>query len=488
MSNPSVIEVQNSYSQIKGILPKICVDQIKFATSYTIPGAHFSKAFQRGFWSGRRDLFDSKTQIFPTGLLSKVRAILVQNSVAHTLIDLRVKPKPTLDVVFDPSVVLRPYQVEAVQLAPKKQRGVIRAATGAGKSYIAAAIIGQLKVPTVLFVHKKDLLWQMVDDLEGILHTPIGKIGAGIVDPKPITVAMIQTASRLFDPKIKVDKEDLETYIEDTEGLKQFFREVQCVIADECHHIQEGQYSTIMSNCSNAFYKFGLSATPFRTDQADLCIEAHTAPKFVDISASYLIEQGFLAVPTIYMYQFKHKRQPTDLTYAELYTAQIEQNSSRNEVICQLAQSAVNAGKTVLIAVTRVQHGHILEKILQGTEPTTVFAHGKMDSLDRKEILKELNQGKRKIVISTTVFGEGVNVPNLDVLINAKAADSAVDSLQLAGRVLRITSTKTKATIIDLADEGCRFLSEHTKSRFDTYKLEPRYNVKEIQNLSEVTF
>lgn len=482
------IEVHNSESQIKGVLSKICIDQIKFATSFPVPGAHFSKAFQKGFWSGRRDLFSTKTQTFPTGLLSRVRTILVQNGVPCTIRDLRVKPKPTLSLTFDPNVVLRPYQLEAVQLAVKKQRGIIRAATGAGKSYLASATIAELKVPTVIFVHKKDLLWQMVDDLEATLHIPIGKIGAGIVDPKPITVAMIQTASRLFDPKIKVDKEDSETEIEDVEELKRFFKEVQCVIADECHHIQEGQYSTIMSNCTNAFYKFGLSATPFRTDQADLCIEAHTAPKFVDISASYLIDQGFLASPTIYMYQFKHKRQPTDLTYSEIYTAQIEQNCVRNDVIAKLVQSAVKAKKSVLIAVTRVEHGHLLEKLIQPLEPSTIFAHGKMDSLDRKEILKELNQGKRKIVISTTVFGEGVNVPNLEVLINAKAADSSIDSLQLAGRVLRITHNKTKATIIDIADDGCRFLSDHTKSRRETYMSEPKYNIKEVSDMSEVQF
>lgn len=487
MSNPLVIEVQNSHSKIVGALSKICIDQIKFATSYAIPGAHFSKAFQRGFWNGRRDLFETKNQTFPTGLLSKVRALLVQNGLPHSIKDLRVRPKPTLAVELSPSVQLRPYQVEAVASCPKKQRGVIKIATGGGKSLVASGIIANLKVPTVILVHKRDLLWQLVETLESTLGVPIGKIGAGKVEIHPISVCMIQTAARLFDPKVKVDKEELEE-LDDPEEVQDYLKQVSCVIADEAHHLASVQYETVLSNCPSAFYRFGLSATPFRADQADLLIESHTAPKFVDISASYLIENGYLAQPTIYMYQFKHKRQPTDLSYAELYTSEVVNNTGRNTLIVELAQAAVNQGKTALVSITRVEHGHILEGLLKQTEPSTIFAHGQMDSLDRKEILKELNLGKRKIVISTTVFGEGVDVPNLAVLINAKAAESSVDSLQLAGRVLRITPTKNTATIIDIADAGCRFLEKHATSRSVTYKLEPKYNVKEVKLLSEVQF
>lgn len=485
---PVSIEIHNSLSQIKGSLSKICIDQIKFGTSYAVPGAHFSAAYRRGFWDGRKNLFDTKTQAFPTGLLSKVRALLVQNGVLHSVQDLRVKPTPSLNLVLDSKVVLRPYQLDAANLAPKKQRGIIRAATGSGKSIIASALTASLGVPTLVLVHKRDLLWQLADTFEKSLGVPIGRIGAGVVDPKDITIAMIQTSARLFDPKIKVDKEDLDTEITNPEVIRKFIRNVQCVIADECHHLNVGQYSTVLDQCTSAFYRFGLSATPYRTDQADLIIEAHTAPKFVDVSASYLIEQGYLAAPTIYIHQFKHKKQPSELTYGELYDANIVQNCTRNEAIREMVASALKADKSVLIAVTKIEHGKILEQMLQEIETTTIFAHGGIDSKVRREILKDLDQKKRKVVISTTVFGEGVDVPNLDVLINAKSADSDVDTMQLAGRVLRVTASKTKATIIDIADEGCRFFGEHSKSRQLMYMTEPKYQVVPVSRVDQIVF
>lgn len=482
------IEVHNSLSQIKGNLSKICVDQIKFGTSYAIPGAHFSAAYRRGFWDGRTQLFETKTQTVPTGLLSRVRAILTQNGIPYLIKDLRIKPQPTLEINPTFKFPHRPYQQETVDKAPLKQRGIIRIATGGGKAQCIAGIVGSLKVPSLILVHKRDLFWQLVETLETSLHVPIGKIGAGIVDPKDVTVAMVQTVARLFNPKLKKDRdEDDDLDIEDPEALMEFIRSRDCVLVDECHRINGGQYEAALRNC-NAFYRFGLSATPFRTDQADILLDAYTGPRFIDVTASYLIEQGYLAAPTIYLVPFKHKKQPSELSYAELYTATVVENAGRNDLIVDLVRKAVDSGKTVLVAITRVEHGHILEKLLQAVESTTIFAHGKVDSKDRQKILKELDQKVRKVVISTTVFGEGVDVPSLSVIINAKAAESPVDSMQLAGRALRITPTKKTATVIDVVDTGCRFLSKHADSRAETYRGEPKYNVKEVRDISEVVF
>lgn len=477
------IEVNNTYSHIIGVLSKYCVDQIRFATSYAVPGAHFSKVYKSGYWDGRQHLFSPKKQSFPTGLLSKIRPILTQNGVSYTIKDNRIKPNPTLNLSFNPPFLLRPYQQEAIDLSYKKQRGIIRIGTGGGKTIILAGIVGKLNIPTLILTHKKDIFWQIVDTLETSLKIPIGKIGIGQVEIQNINVAMIQTISRLFDPKIKVDKEaDLE--LDNPEEINKLVLSVGCVIVDEAHHLNLGQYETVLNNCDNAFYKIGLSATPFRTDQADIVIEAYTGPKFVDISASWLIEHGFLAAPTIYMHQFKHKRQPSNLTYNELYDSEIVRNIDRNSLIVELAEKAIDSGKTVLVAITRIEHGEILEKLLKDIEPSTFFAHGTVDIKIRKQVLRDLDSGKRKVVISTTCFGEGVDVPNLSVLISAKAADSAVDSLQLAGRVLRITPTKTTATIIDIMDTGCRYLETHSKSRLETYKLEPKYDIKIINNIT----
>lgn len=479
-----VIEVHNGYSQIIGQLTKPCIDQLRFATSYAVPGSFFSKAYQNGYWDGRRHLFNIKGQTFPTGLLSYVKEILQQNQFLYSIKDCRKKPTPSLSLQFH-NTTLRPYQEDTVKQSMYKQRGIIRIATAGGKTVTAAKLIADLSVPTLILIHKRDIFWQIIETLERTLQVPIGRIGIGEVKIEPITVAMIQTVARVFDKDTEDDEEDIPE-LDDPSMVTDFVSKVQCVIVDEGHHISQGQYEAVLKHCPEAFYRYALSATPFRSDKADLVIEAHTAKKIVDISASHLIELGYLAKPDFYMCQFKHSKQPTSLSYAQLYTQEIVTNTARNDLIIELAKKFLKARKTILIAVTRIEHGEILEALLKAIEPTTVFAHGEVNSEERRQILKELDARTRQIVIATTVFGEGVDVPNLDVLINAKAAESAVDALQLAGRALRITPTKKTATIVDIMDTGCRFFEKHAKSRHVTYKTERLYHTKEIVSANDI--
>lgn len=482
------VEVHNTYSFIQGTLSKLCLDQLRFVTSYSVPGNYFSRAYKSGHWDGRRHMFNLRDQSFPTGLLHKVRSILIQNNLQFKVIDCRVKPPVALSFLWDSDIKLRDYQSQAIELAPKKQRGIVRIATGGGKSYVAAGIINEIKVPTLILIHKRDIFWQLIESLEKSLGVPIGKIGAGYVEPRSLTVGMIQTVARAFDPKIKVDKEDRDTKVLNPELLRKAIQSFQCIITDETHHLASDQYELVLSKCDQAFYRFGLTATDFRTDNADILIEAFTAPKFVDISASSLIGQGCLAAPTIYMYKFSQDKQPSGSTYHDVYSACIEQNCRRNDVVVEICKKALKANKTILVAINRVEHGKILENLLKVVEKSTFFAHGSVDSKVRKQVLEDLNEGKRKIVISTTCFGEGVNVPNLSVLVNAKAADSAVDAMQLAGRCLRVTDTKKTATIIDLADYGCKYLTSHTKNRIEIYKTEPKFKVVDVDSINEIIF
>jgi len=163
------------------------------------------------------------------------------------------------------------------------------------------------------------------------------------------------------------------------------------------------------------------------------------------------------------------------------------QNSERNHLVCNLALKAKQAGHSVLVAVTQIEHGEILEHMLQRVDPTAIFVNGQSDSKVRQQILKELGEGKNRIVIATNIYSEGVDCPGLDVLINAKAAASGIDSLQLLGRVLRTAPNKKHAWIVDLQDNG-KFLNNHSKDRVNIYQSEKRYKLVPVIDISQVIF
>jgi len=221
----------------------------------------------------------------------------------------------------------------------------------------------------------------------------------------------------------------------------------------------------------------------------DILIEGGTASKIVDISASKLIDQGFLVPPTVFLYDFKHSRKARKgEPYSVIYQEEVSENADRNHLICNLALKAVQQGKSVLVAVTLIDHGEILEKMLQKVYPDAVFICGKSDTKVRRQVLDDLRTKKRKLVIASTIFGEGLDVVSLDCIINCKAAASSVDAFQLLGRTLRLSPNKSQAYVIDIFDSGCKYLGAHAQERLRIYSTEPRYKLVPAKDISEVSF
>jgi len=112
------------------------------------------------------------------------------------------------------------------------------------------------------------------------------------------------------------------------------------------------------------------------------------------------------------MYLFKHQRKGRDkMRYPDIYDTEVVRNIERNKIIVQAALKASAAGKTVLIAVTKIEHGQILEAMLKQFDPDAIFVFGESESKLRQDVLKELDERKRKIVISSTILGEGIDIP-----------------------------------------------------------------------------
>ena len=90
------------------------------------------------------------------------------------------------------------------------------------------------------------------------------------------------------------------------------------------------------------------------------------------------------------------------------------------------------------------------------------------NSDEREEIRSSLNKSKYDCVISTSVWREGVDIPNLDCVINACGGKSEIMTLQAIGRGLRKTDDKEEVIIIDFLDPY-KYLALHTIQRLQIY-------------------
>ena len=312
-----------------------------------------------------------------------------------------------------------------------------------------------------------------------------GQIGAGIVNPQQITLLMIQTAASAYRIKCgHLDKSDDNISGSNRALIAKTIEDAEVVIGDEVHGMIGQTWYTLHKYFKNATYKLGFSATPGYTEEAHLLLEAAFGPLLVDITCSELIRKGYLTKPTIYFINFKHDRVDRELSYAALYTKEITENTNRNLIIVKTAINFWKTGRRILIAVLHIRHGEILYEMLRSVvgEHEVVFAQGRTDMEDRQQALRDLNDGKVRIVIATKIFSEGVDIKHLDVLINCKAQISYIDYLQIVGRVLRTAPGKTKADIIDFYDFGCRYLTTHSKERLDLMQREPEFTIKMIES------
>jgi len=74
------------------------------------------------------------------------------------------------------------------------------------------------------------------------------------------------------------------------------------------------------------------------------------------------------------------------------------------------------------------------------------------------------------VLIASSIYDEGVDLPEVNVLIKASGGKSEVKTIQQVGRGLR--PKKEKLIVYDFNDMNSKFLSAHSKKRIKTYKQE----------------
>lgn len=420
----------------------IPMEEIHFATSFEDEGARHTQSYKNGNWDGRIALFDRETRMFPVGLLKTVIDILDSKQIEYILEDRRILPEKKYN--FEENVTLRDYQEVVVNKALLFKRGILQLATGAGKTKIACAITSKLGLNTVFFVHTHFLLNQAKSEMEKVLNTKIGQIGGGVVDIQPVTVAMIQTTiqalGREYIPSIDEEENGIEEDTTDITGkedlIKNMLENVNVIFFDECQFVAAESFYIVANSCG-AFYKYGLSATPYRSDKKDPMIIAALGSIITKVSASYLIKRGFLTQPKIHFFNVNKLNSEDKRKYNTVYKEEIIENPERNEKIIKSVKRLIDKNRSVLILVQQITHGELLQQLLLEEGIVTEFVYGLDDIRKREQEVSKLRYKQSLCLIASTIADEGLDIPSLDAVILAGGGKSPSKSLQRVGRSLR---------------------------------------------------
>lgn len=440
-----------AHIKINNIKSKVIVEDpvlrqlISDTLSFEVPGAEFSKI---PGWDGRKRLL-KKDNTFPTGLMATLLRFLKADGIKFKASDYRHKPEPTESFKINlEGKVPRYYQDECAVISDTKPRGVYVMGTGAGKTLTSALVIARRQVQTLFITPDTGLREQVLEDYQ--VWFGAKNVGCDISSAKPIIVANIQS---------------LQTALKKNPEL---FERFKMLIVDEFHHAAASTYLDLNDACVNCFYRYGFTGTFLRSNGVDMIMHGVLSNVIYRKTTSELIDEGFLVKPYITIQEVNLPK--SRISYKEAYDM-IANYLPFNKIVADIAKVKIKEKKQTLILVRRKEHGRILASLLPGA----VFVSGSDSKSVRAQIKKDFINKKITCMIATEIFGEGQDIPSIDVLINARAEKTEIKTKQGIGRALRKFEGKDKAEVFDFYFVGQRHLAQHSAERLNTYKSEPAF-------------
>lgn len=365
-------------------------------------------------------------------------------------------------------ISLRPYQTELVNKARAlMQQGhksiLIQAPTGSGKTALTAHMLhtaASRRLTSWFIVHRRELIEQSARafNLEGLKH---GIISAGFPQNRSALtqIAGIGTLARRYTR----------------------YRGPNLIVWDECHHIAAKSWRTIYEAFPGA-YHIGLTATPERLDGQGL------GPYFKVMiqgpTVAELTAQGFLSPYKLYAPSHVnldgiHKRMG-DYVRSELSSA-IDKPKITGSAVEHYKKYA--SGKRAIVFAVSIEHSkHIVEEF-QKEGFNAAHIDGETDGYVRERTLDLFAKGNIQILSNVELFGEGFDLPSVEVAILLRPTQSLGLYLQQVGRSLRPHPGKTHSTILDhvgncerfgLPDQPREWSLEGREKKSGTYEVPVR--------------
>lgn len=274
---------------------------------------------------------------------------------------------------------------------------------------------------------------------------------------------------------------------------KDILNRVRAVIVDEAHEAAANSYQLALLNMPNARLRIGLTGTvPSHTENMVRWtkFKGIFGDNIIKVSNHEMIEKGFAAKPIIKLVPINQpvkldnqidiqlppnlpKRMQPLAKYQLAYKLGIINNSFRNKLIELLTNKLVALKNgPVLIIVSEIDHGEILQSGLQNLGIPSKFIYGDKTMDERQAIFDLIKNNQSPVLIGTQLLDTGIDIPNLKYLIYVSGGKSIRQVLQRIGRMLRKTANKKTTTIFDLQDHTTNILYKQAQARVKIYQDE----------------
>jgi len=364
---------------------------------------------------------------------------------------------------------LRDYQVPITNLLidtlKEKWGGALSVPCGRGKTLMAIYVACQLKVKTLIIVHKSFLLDQWTSVLKKFTNGKIGTIRGKTIDVSGVdfVIGMIQSIS-------------MKDYDDDT------FKDFSFVIYDEAHHCASKVFSNSLKKI-NTKYKLALSATPYRGDGLIKVMHWYLGP----IIYKEAVKVNDQVIVKVFHYKSSQKnfaekiftwgKQAGKPNVIKMMSNLVELKQRTQHLISLINEIRKDPDRKIIVLSERISH---LDEMKQGLEklieadvasgklmPNEIKVRYYIGALKKKE-REEAEQSGDIFFATYAMAKEGLDIERLNTVV---LATSQKDVIQSVGRVMRkiLTDGDLKPLIVDFSDHLSAFIN-HTKQRKQFYK------------------
>lgn len=411
--------------------------------------------------------FDAAVKSYQSTLLA--RKIPLQLWDSNTLVS-RTKRLP--DKTYNTKEP-RDYQSPAIDeivnayFAGDGNRALVVMATGLGKTFVAAESVRRIRAnnpcKVLVCAHTNDLVYQLEKAFWPFLK-PSEKTLIWNSYERP-TAEMLDGADMTF-----ACVDSVSGWIEAGKELPDY----GILLVDECHHVGSSMYDRVFDALSagkpGGSFALGLTATPWRPDETDLT-QYFGEPR-VTIDMVTGLNKGFLANVDYRMYtdninwdalqnvqghSFSPKQinrtlfinQWDDSVVYTLRDAWSEQPNPRAIVFCGTIEHAlIMRDKINTLGFCKA------EAIYSGNAGNE---YESLSQYKRNRILSDFSDGTVNVVCVVDIFNEGIDVPDVNILVFQRVTHSRRIFIQQLGRGLRISEGKDKVIVLDFVSDIRRF-------------------------------
>ena len=377
-------------------------------------------------------------------------------------IDCRVRdernPGHPLDTAFLGELI--PEQKAAANALLAHETGVLAAATGFGKTVVAASMIAARKANTLILVHRNQLMDQWIARLAAFLDLPegeIGRIGGGNRKPGGIVdVGMLQSLVR-------------------DNAVEDIVADYGHLVVDECHHLSATRFEMVARR-AKARYVLGLSATVTRRDGHHPIVFMQCGSIRFRASAKaearrHPFSHRAILRPT--SFRLPHgpdeERPPIQQVYGAL-----ADDENRNALIFDDVLTALEAGRSPVVLTERKDHAQRFAERLGRFARNVILLRGGMGARQRREIMQRLEEipdhEERVLVATGRYIGEGFDDARLDTLFLTMPISWRGTLAQYVGRLHRIHPEKREVLVYDYLDDAVPALRRMAAKRIRGYE------------------